>query len=94
MLTLAFDTATGIATSALVDGDEVLGERSSRAQTLLEAQREAIGFNRIITDGKVAKISVVGVGMKSHAGVAATMFRAMADRGINIQAISTSEINV
>ena len=65
-----------------------------RAQTLLEAQKEAIGFNRIITDGKVAKISVVGVGMKSHAGVAATMFRALADRGINIQAISTSEIKV
>jgi aspartate kinase len=65
-----------------------------RAQTLLEAQKEAIGYNRIISDGKVAKISVVGVGMKSHAGVAATMFRAMADRGINIQAISTSEIKV
>ncbi|MDP3905862.1 aspartate kinase [Novosphingobium sp.] len=65
-----------------------------RAQTLLEAQKEAIGYNRIITDSKVAKISVVGVGMKSHAGVASTMFRAMADRGINIQAISTSEIKV
>ena len=51
-------------------------------------------FNRIITDPKVAKISVVGVGMKSHAGVAATMFKALADRGINIQAISTSEIKV
>ena len=65
-----------------------------RAQTLLESQRPVIGFNRIITDGKVAKISVVGVGMRSHAGVASTMFRAMADRGINIQAISTSEIKV
>ena len=65
-----------------------------RAHALLEAQKEAIGFNRIISDGKVAKISVVGVGMKSHAGVAATMFRALADRGINIQAISTSEIKV
>ena len=65
-----------------------------RAQTLLEAQKEAIGYNRIISDAKVAKISVVGVGMKSHAGVAATLFRAMADRGINIQAISTSEIKV
>ncbi|MBK6802189.1 MAG: aspartate kinase [Novosphingobium sp.] len=65
-----------------------------RAQTLLEAQKEAIGFNRIITDPKVAKISVVGVGMRSHAGIAATMFRAMADRGINIQAISTSEIKI
>ena len=65
-----------------------------RAQTLLEAQKEAIGFNRIITDGKVAKISVVGVGMRSHAGVAAMMFRSLADRGINIQAISTSEIKI
>jgi aspartate kinase len=65
-----------------------------RAQTLLEAQKGEIGFNRIITDAKVAKISVVGVGMKSHAGVAATMFKALADRGINIQAISTSEIKV
>jgi aspartate kinase len=65
-----------------------------RAQTLLEAQKEAIGFNRIITDGKVAKISVVGVGMRSHAGIASTMFRALADRGINIQAISTSEIKI
>jgi aspartate kinase len=65
-----------------------------RAQTLLEAQKEAIGYNRIITDGKVAKISVVGVGMRSHAGIAATMFRALADRGINIQAISTSEIKI
>jgi aspartate kinase len=65
-----------------------------RAQTLLEAQKEAIGYNRIITDGKVAKISVVGVGMRSHAGVASTMFRALADRGINIQAISTSEIKI
>jgi aspartate kinase len=65
-----------------------------RAQTLLEAQKEAIGYNRIITDGKVAKISVVGVGMRSHAGIASTMFRALADRGINIQAISTSEIKI
>ncbi|MGH6787023.1 MAG: aspartate kinase, partial [Novosphingobium sp.] len=65
-----------------------------RAQALLEAQKEAIGYNRIITDGKVAKISVVGVGMRSHAGIASTMFRAMADRGINIQAISTSEIKI
>jgi aspartate kinase len=66
----------------------------ARAQALLEDKREAIGFNRIITDSKVAKISVVGVGMKSHAGVAATMFRALADRQINVQAISTSEIKV
>ncbi|MXO65409.1 aspartate kinase [Altericroceibacterium endophyticum] len=66
----------------------------ARAQALLEEKREAIGYNRIITDAHVAKISVVGVGMKSHAGVAATMFKTLADRGINVQAISTSEIKV
>jgi aspartate kinase len=66
----------------------------ARAQALLEDKREAIGFNRIITDGKVAKISVVGVGMRSHAGIAATMFKALADRGINVRAISTSEIKI
>jgi aspartate kinase len=66
----------------------------ARAQALLEDRREEIGYNRIITDSRIAKVSVVGVGMKSHAGVAATMFRALADRGINIQAISTSEIKV
>jgi len=65
-----------------------------RTQALLEEHKEAIGYNRIITDGKVAKVSVVGVGMRSHAGVASTMFKALADRGINIQAISTSEIKV
>ncbi|MXP28127.1 aspartate kinase [Porphyrobacter algicida] len=66
----------------------------ARAQALLEDQRGNIGFNRIITDSKIAKISVVGVGMKSHAGVASNMFRALAERGINIQAITTSEIKV
>jgi aspartate kinase len=66
----------------------------ARCTDILENQREAIGYNRLIADTKVAKISVVGVGMKSHAGVASTMFSALADRKINIQAISTSEIKV
>ncbi len=66
----------------------------ARTLALLEGQKDVIGFNRIIADEKVAKISVVGVGMRSHAGVASTMFKALADRGINIQAISTSEIKV
>ncbi|HWK40630.1 MAG TPA: aspartate kinase [Croceibacterium sp.] len=66
----------------------------ARAQALLEDRRDTIGFNRIITDSKVAKVSVVGVGMRSHAGIAATMFRSLADRGINVQAISTSEIKI
>ncbi len=54
--------------------------------------KAAINVDMIISH--IAKISVVGVGMKSHAGVAATMFRSLADRGINIQAITTSEIKV
>jgi aspartate kinase len=65
-----------------------------RTQALLEEHQDKIGYYRLICDSGVAKISVVGVGMKSHAGVASTMFRALADRGINIQAISTSEIKV
>ncbi|MEO7248516.1 MAG: aspartate kinase [Novosphingobium sp.] len=72
----------------------VPGADLARTQALIEAQKEAIGYYRMICDSKVAKISVVGVGMKSHAGVASTMFRSLADRGINILAISTSEIKV
>ena len=66
----------------------------ARCTDILENRRDAIGYNRLIPDTKVAKISVVGVGMKSHAGVASTMFSSLADRKINIQAISTSEIKV
>jgi aspartate kinase len=66
----------------------------ARSVDILEAHKDMIGFRRIITDAEVAKISVVGVGMRSHAGVAATMFKTLADRGINIEAISTSEIKV
>ena len=65
-----------------------------RTKAVLETNRAAIGYEKLSTDPKVSKISVVGVGMRSHAGVAATMFKALADRGINIQAISTSEIKV
>ncbi len=66
----------------------------ARSLDILEGAKDSIGFNRIVHEANVAKISVVGVGMKSHAGVAATMFQALAERGINIQAISTSEIKV
>jgi aspartate kinase len=65
-----------------------------RARATLETARAAIGYADISSDPDVAKISVVGVGMRSHAGVAGTMFKALADRGINIQVISTSEIKV
>jgi len=65
-----------------------------RAQATLAAHQEAIGYAALLSDPDVAKISVVGVGMRSHAGVARTMFSALAAKGINIQVISTSEIKV
>ncbi len=61
-------------------------------KTLNEAGN--IEFENLITDSNVVKISVIGVGMRSHAGVAATMFKTLADKGINIQVISTSEIKI
>lgn len=72
----------------------VPGADLARSIDILEKNKETIGFNRIIPDTKVSKVSVVGVGMKSHAGVAATMFKALAERGINILAVATSEIKV
>jgi aspartate kinase len=54
----------------------------------------SMGAREVVGDESIAKISVVGVGMRSHAGVAATMFRALAEEGINIQMISTSEIKI
>ncbi|HQT67348.1 MAG: aspartate kinase [Rhodospirillales bacterium 20-60-12] len=65
-----------------------------RALSVLDNAGKIIGYAEIATDKDVAKISVVGVGMRSHAGVAGTMFQALAERGINIQVISTSEIKV
>jgi len=65
-----------------------------RARNVLQARQETLGFERLVADSNVAKISVVGVGMRSHAGVAQRMFTALAERGINIQVISTSEIKV
>ncbi len=66
----------------------------ARSLDVLEKAKAEIGHERVISDDNVAKISVVGVGMRSHAGVAQMMFKALADRGINILAISTSEIKV
>ncbi len=65
-----------------------------RVRAVLAEHREAIGSNTVLTDPDVAKISVVGVGMRSHAGVASIMFGTLAGKGINIQVISTSEIKV
>jgi aspartate kinase len=65
-----------------------------RAKKILESERGKIGFGKLIAAADVAKISLVGVGMRSHAGVAATMFETLAEKKINIQVIETSEINV
>ncbi|APH56403.1 Aspartokinase [Granulibacter bethesdensis] len=65
-----------------------------RAQAALSAAQVEIGFAEMSADPQVCKISVVGVGMRSHVGVATTMFRTLAEKGINIQVISTSEIKV
>ena len=66
-------------------------ERTIKA---LEDRRGEIGFTRLVGDPDVVKISVIGVGMRSHAGVAQRMFNALAEKSINIQVISTSEIKV
>lgn len=66
----------------------------NNAMAVLNATKEEIGAASIIGDAKVSKISVVGVGMRSHVGVASTMFRTLAEEGINIKMISTSEIKI
>src|SRR6185312_9323163 len=65
-----------------------------RAVAVLEGSRPKVGFDALQPDSNVVKISVIGVGMRSHAGVAKQMFQTLADKGINIQVISTSEIKV
>jgi aspartate kinase len=65
-----------------------------RALSVLEGKRKVLGFKALKPDSNVVKISVIGVGMRSHAGVAQQMFQTLAERGINIQVISTSEIKV
>ena len=66
----------------------------ARAHQLIESMRENIGFSEVESTSGLAKISIVGVGMRSHAGVAQKMFTELADKSINIQVISTSEIKI
>ena len=66
----------------------------SRAEAILETHISELGAMEWRSDSKIAKVSVVGVGMRSHAGVAAMMFRALSEVGVNIQMISTSEIKI
>ena len=66
----------------------------ARAKAILEAHIADLEGATVLEDSKIAKVSVVGVGMRSHAGVAAKMFKALAEVGVNIQMISTSEIKI
>ena len=64
------------------------------AESSLRAVQGEIGFEDIETDENIAKISLVGAGMRSHPGVSATFFKAIADAGVNVEMISTSEIRI
>ena len=65
-----------------------------RTKQVLEAARGELGYERLLSDADVVKVSVIGVGMRSHAGIAQKMFQILASEGINIQVISTSEIKI
>jgi aspartate kinase len=65
-----------------------------KALAVLEKVRQTIGIDAIQSEPGMVKVSVIGIGMRSHAGVAATAFKAMADKSINIRAITTSEIKI
>lgn len=65
-----------------------------KAVGVLEKARDSVGFDAIQSEAGLVKVSVIGIGMRSHAGVAATAFKALAERGINIRAITTSEIKI
>ena len=66
----------------------------AKAMDIVKANAAAIGAREVIGDDKIAKVSVVGVGMRSHVGIARKMFETLAKEGINIQMISTSEIKI
>jgi aspartate kinase len=72
----------------------VPGNDLDRARKVIDAERSKLSFAKLQTSADVTKISLIGVGMRSHAGVAATMFETLAEKGINIQVIETSEITI
>ncbi len=69
-------------------------DQVERAKSVLEGARDDIEYTEMIVDPGVAKVSIVGIGMRSHSGVAKTMFSALAADGVNIKVITTSEIKV
>ena len=65
-----------------------------KARKVLDGIQGEVGFREVIADEKIGKLSIVGVGMRSHTGVAARMFESLANAGVNIDMISTSEIKI
>ena len=65
-----------------------------KAQKVIDGLKPEIGFGQVLSTDKIAKLSIVGVGMKSHTGVAGKMFDTLAREGVNIDMISTSEIKI
>ncbi len=95
----------GVVVDMIVQNVSVDGDRTDltftvgktdldKAKKIVEDIREEIGANNVVASDSVGKVSVVGLGMRSHAGVAADMFKVLAAEGINIQMISTSEIKI
>jgi aspartate kinase len=72
----------------------VIRDELARALDAIEKAATAIGYRDVTSDADVAKVSIIGIGMRAHPGAAQTMFRTLAEKGINIQVISTSEIKV
>jgi aspartate kinase len=65
-----------------------------RAMATLQALQRSMGFESLLYDDRIGKVSLIGAGMRSHPGVSATFFKALADAGVNIEMISTSEIRI
>jgi aspartate kinase len=65
-----------------------------KAQKVIDGLKQEIGYREVITAEKIGKLSIVGVGMKSHTGVAGKLFETLANEGVNIDMISTSEIKI
>ncbi len=65
-----------------------------KALAALEKQKDSVGFEAVTSDSNVTKVSIVGIGMRSHTGVAQTMFESLAERNINVEVIATSEIKI
>ncbi len=97
-------SAEGIEVDVIVQNVSVLGKTdftftvgtSDRTvvESVLKEKMQGISYDELIIDEGIGKVSLVGVGMRSHAGIASTAFKALADAGINIQMISTSEIKI